>query len=96
MPSCSDWPTASSAGCDAPIAYTDEDLSRLLVEVERRSNRRRQRRQRAIQTIACVALVTVAWLSSPPKANGQVPGGNHPVTGRSAAAHTGSPGAISA
>jgi hypothetical protein len=67
------------AVADTPIVYTDEDLTRLLGEVERRSCRRRQHQQRGAQAAACVVLAMVAWLSFLPAANGAARAGHHPV-----------------
>jgi hypothetical protein len=81
---CSDPTVAVGPVDDAPIVYADEDLARLLAEVERRSDRRRRHQQRAVQTAACVVVAVVAWLSFLPAASGEAPVGHHPVASTTA------------
>jgi hypothetical protein len=75
----SDTRTAMGPVADTPIVYTDEDLTGLLAEVERRSCRRRQHQQRGAQAAACGLVVMVAWLSFLPAASGAVRAGHDPV-----------------
>lgn len=63
----------------ALIVYSDEDVSRMLAEVERRSGHRRKHRERAAQMTACLAVALVAWLTQSPTAYGEVPPGSHPA-----------------
>jgi len=69
--------TAMGMVAEVPIVYADEDVARLLAEVERRSNRRRRRQQHAAQTAACLAVAMAAWLASVPAASGAVGAGQH-------------------
>ena len=57
---------------DLSVAYADEDVTRLLAEVHRRSDRHRRHRQRAAQSATCVAVAMVVWLSASPRATGDV------------------------
>jgi hypothetical protein len=61
----------------APIVYTEEDLARLLAEVERRSGRHRRHQRRAVQVAAWLVVALVAWQSSPAAASGEVRSEHH-------------------
>lgn len=61
------------------IVYSNEDVSRMLAEVERRSGRCRKHRERAAQMAACLAVALVAWLTQSPTANGEVRSGYQPA-----------------
>jgi hypothetical protein len=76
---CSDTPAATGPVADTPIVYADQDVARLLAEVERRSGRRRRHQRRAAQSAACLVVAMVAWLSWAPAAGGEVRSGHHPV-----------------
>jgi hypothetical protein len=76
---CSNTSAGSGPVADAPIVYTDDEVARLLGEVERRSGCRRRHQQRAAQTAACLVVAMVAWLSSAPVASGEVRAGHHPL-----------------
>jgi hypothetical protein len=76
---CSDPPAATGPVVDAPIVYADDDVARLLAEVERRSGRCRRHQRRAAQIAACVLVAIVAWLSWAPAAGGEVRASHHPV-----------------
>jgi hypothetical protein len=79
LPPCSNTSPGRGPVADAPIVYADEEVARLLGEVERRSGRRRRHQQRAAQTAACLVVAVVAWLSSASVASGEVRTGHHPV-----------------
>lgn len=76
---CSDGPMATGSVAGSGIVYSDEEVARLLAEVERRSGRRRRHRERFAQTAACLAIAMIGWLSSAPSASGQARAGHHPV-----------------
>jgi hypothetical protein len=76
---CSDKTVVGGPADDAPILYADEDVARLLAEVERRSGRRRRHQQRAAQTATCAVVALIAWLSFLQAASGEVRAGDHPA-----------------
>lgn len=75
MRSWSNTPAGTGPVADTPIVYTDEEVARLLAEVERRCGRRRRHQQRAFLAAACVVVAVAAWLSSTPTASGEVRAG---------------------